>query len=278
MDNVDTRRPPEGIAVNTLPTRFAAVAQLAAQHARNEAGRLDIELLRNKVQVRVSDQIEVASALLRIRPYSAVAWKESLDALINASRMDEARAAVARIPAEAIDDDPAADMIASVARVDVAAALAMVRRTLAKPSPSAAALYQAHRIFLYTGLVDEAAEIARRFTALQSEPALKSLLLLRQACAEGRVADAEALYALGIAAGAYYDEVVSWLALSILGRDDEARERVRPLDEASTLYLLSRLLSYTHFDPRPYPNLSKVLVAQGVQRETLIPIPYACKR
>ena len=74
---------------------------------------------------------------------------------------------------------------------------------------------------------------------------------------------------------------ISVAAMGAMGfsrRNDEAREPVRPLDEASTLYLLSRLLSYTHFDPRPYPNLSKVLVAQGVQRETLIPIPYACKR
>lgn len=278
MDNVDTRRAPEGLTIDALPARFAGVAQLAAQYARNEAERLNIELSRNKVQVRVSDQIAVANALLHIRPYSAAAWKEAVDALITASRFDEARAMVARIPAEAVDDDPAADMIASVARVDVAAGLAMVRRALAKPSPSTAALYQAHRIFLYAGLVDEAAEVGRRFAALPSGAALLPLLQLRQACAEGRVADAETIYAQGNAEGVFFDEVLSWLTLKILGRDDEAREMVRPLDQASTLYSLSRILSYTHFDPRPYPNLSKVLVAQGVQRETLIPIPYACKQ
>ena len=154
----------------------------------------------------------------------------------------------------------------------------MARRGLSKTSPSAGALYQAHRILLYAGLVDEAAEAARRFLALQSDPTLPALLELRQACAEGRVADADALHEANEAAGTYSTDLLHWLALRILGRDDEALDLTRPLDTSATLYQLSRFLTYTHFDPRPYPNLSKVLVAQGVQRETIMPIPYACRR
>lgn len=276
-DNVDIRRAPEGFPLDTLPDRFNEAAELATEYARTEAGRLDIELLRDQVQVRIGDQVDIAASLVRLRPYDVVAWNDYISALIAASRFDEARTAVPRIPPEALDGDSALLLAASAVRADVAAGLAMARRGLAKTSPSAGALYQAHRIFLYAGLVDEAAETARRFLALQSRPALPTLLQLRQACAEGRVADANAIFEAGRSSGAYYSEVTYWLALTIIGRDDEALEFLRPLDALSTPYQLSRLLTYTHFDPRPYPNLSKVLVAQGVQRETVMPIPYACK-
>lgn len=278
MDNSDTRSPPEGFPRDTLPARLDAVALLAAEHARNEGGRLDVELLRSQAQVRISDQVEVAAALVRLRPYDAVAWNDYVAALTAASRFDEARAAVSGIPPEALDDDSALLLAASVAKIDLTDGLAMARRSLAKTSPSAGALYQAHRILLYSGLVDEAAETARRFLALRSDPALPNLLQLRQACAEGRVADADALHEASEAAGLFANELMRWLALKILGRDDEAEALLRPLDTSATLYQLSRLLTYTHFDPRPFPNLSKVLVAQGVQRETIIPIPYACRR
>lgn len=278
MDNSDTRSPPEGFPLDTLPARLNEVALLAVEHARNEGGRLGIELLRNQAQVRISDQVDVAAALVRLRPYDTVAWNDYVSSLTAASRFDEARASIAGIPTEALDGDSAFLLAASVVRIDLTDGLAMARRGLAKTSPSAGALYQAHRILLYAGLVDEAAEQARRFLALRSDPALQNLLQLRQACAEGRVADADALYEASDPAGTYANALMRWLSLKILGRDDEARDLLRLLDEASTLYQLSRLLTYTHFDPQPYPNLSKVLVAQGVQRETIIPIPYACKR
>ncbi|MDH5241648.1 MAG: hypothetical protein OEW73_12775 [Gammaproteobacteria bacterium] len=278
MDNADTRGPPDGFPLDTLPASFNEVALSAAEHARNEGGRLDVELIRNQAQVRISDQVDVAAALARLRPYDAVAWNDYITALTAASKFDEALAAVARIPTEVLDGDSALLLAASVARMDLTAGLAMARRGLAKTSPSAGALYQAHRIFLYAGLVDEAAETARRFLALRSDVALPALLQLRQACAEGRVADADALHEASEAAGSYSSALMRWLALKILGLDDEALDLMRPLDNPATLYQLSRLLTYTHFDPRPYPNLSKVLVAQGVQRETINPIPYACKR
>jgi TolB-like protein len=278
MDNSDTRNPPEGFPLDTLPARLNEVALLAAENARNEGSRLDVELIRNQAQVRISDQVDVAAALVSLRPYDTVAWNNYIASLTAASRFDEARAAITDIPPETLDGDSAFLLAASVVRIDLADGLAMARRGLAKTSPSAGALYQAHRIFLYAGLVDEAAETARRFLALRSDPGLPNLLQLRQACAEGRVADADALYEGSKAAGSYSNALMQWLSLRILGRDDEALDLLRPLDTSATLYQLSRLLTYTHFDPRPYPNLSKVLVAQGVQRETIIPIPYACRR
>jgi len=66
--------------------------------------------------------------------------------------------------------------------------------------------------------------------------------------------------------------------LQTLGRKAEAEALVRPLDTPGRLFTLSGLLSYTHFDPRPFPNLSAVLEAQGVQRQSAVELSFACKR
>ena len=88
------------------------------------------------------------------------------------------------------------------------------------------------------------------------------MVKIRQACAEGRVSDADALYA-----NYEFREIgesrsnIQWLALQTLGRKAEASALLQPLDKASTLFALSAFLSYTHFDPRPYPTLVATLTA-----------------
>jgi hypothetical protein len=73
-------------------------------------------------------------------------------------------------------------------------------------------------------------------------------------------------------------ENIQWLALQTLGRYDEAKEVLRPLDEPELLVRLAGLLSYPHFDPAPYPNLTKRLEEQGVMRHEIMPLNFACKR
>lgn len=41
---------------------------------------------------------------------------------------------------------------------------------------------------------------------------------------------------------------------------------------------LAGLLSCTHFDPAPYPNLAQRREAQGVMRREIAPLPFASKR
>ena len=100
----------------------------------------------------------------------------------------------------------------------------------------------------------------------------------RQACAEGRVADAEALYA-------ELDDVQSggmianrWLFLKTLGRDDEATTTLLPYDTPDGLSTLSGFLNYTSFDPADFPVLNEVLLSQGITRPPATEIPFACKR
>ena len=48
--------------------------------------------------------------------------------------------------------------------------------------------------------------------------------------------------------------------------------------EENGLFALSSFLAYTHFDPRPFPNLNARLEAQGIERPPAAQIPFFCKR
>lgn len=67
---------------------------------------------------------------------------------------------------------------------------ARTEQILGQSSPSAADYYQAHRIYLYADKVEAAAELARRFIAAATDPTWTLMVKIRQACAEGRVAEA----------------------------------------------------------------------------------------
>jgi hypothetical protein len=102
---------------------------------------------------------------------------------------------------------------------------------------------------------------------------------IRQACAEGRVADADSIYAELVAAnadGGVLDN--TWLFLKTLGLDREALAVALELDNAEGLFALAGLLYYTSFDPAETPYLNSRLAAQGITRPAAHPIPFACKR
>ena len=166
-----------------------------------------------------------------------------------------------------------------VARVDLDAGLAFVESMLAPTSPVPADLYQAHRILLYADRVAEAAEIGQRYIDVATNPTWSLMIRLRQACAEGRVADADRLYEeFDFSPFDPADNNIQWLALQTLGRTAEAREQLRPLDRPEVLPRLAELLSYSHFDPSPYPNLTRRLEEQGIMRREVVPLNFACKR
>lgn len=99
------------------------------------------------------------------------------------------------------------------------------------------------------------------------------MMRLRQACAEGRVDDAVALYA-----SVDPNSNTQWLFLKTLGRDDEARERLRALDTPEGLFALSNYLVYRSFEARDYPLLWKTLTSQGIDRPPARPMAYRCVR
>ena len=282
LDLASIARAPEGYSSDDVRELFAGASAAATQYARSEESRLAAEILRARVQVRLADLEELTLKLVELQPEELSWWREHITALIMSSQYEKARAFVERSKAQTFNDNESSNTFnAYVARVHLASGLAEAERAINSQSPSEADYYQAHRVYLYADKVGEAAEIGRRYIAAasQTDPTWSLMVNIRQACAEGRIDDAEALYA----AQDFQDIAatrsnIQWLALQTLGRNDEAAELLRPLDDPSMLFALSGFLTYTHFDARPFPNLAATLSAQGFMREEPMPMNFACKR
>ncbi|MBP8080863.1 MAG: hypothetical protein KAY12_01795, partial [Arenimonas sp.] len=94
----------------------------------------------------------------------------------------------------------------------------------------------------------------------------------RQACAEGRRADAEAI----LAGLDEHDLPQRWHLLMLLGRIGEANDLLQQLERAGNTYAIAGFLIYPHFDPAPFPSLMAVLEREKVQRPPAVPLPFAC--
>ena len=172
-----------------------------------------------------------------------------------------------------------ANLYAIAARVDLDVGLAGVDLMLAPTSPVPADLYQVHRILLIAGRVAEAAEVGKRYIDVATNQIWSLMVRIRQACAEGRVDDAEKYYAeFDFSPFDPANNNIQWLALRTLGRTAEAEELLRPLDQPEYLLRLSELLTYSHFDPSPFPNLVRRLEEQGIMRDVVHPMNFACER
>jgi TolB-like protein len=272
--------PPPGLSRDALEDLFRQATADAARYARSEDDRLGAEILRARVQLRLADAVDLTRERLQYNPGSREVWSGHLSALIVASRFDDARV----FAREVVDhdfgnDDQTASLSTMVARVDLEAGLALVDAMLAPTSPVPADLYQAHRILLMADRPAEADAGGQRYINAATNPTWSLMVKIRQACAEGRIDDAEQLYEdFDFSPFNPVGNNIQWLALRTLGRVDEAVELLRPLDQPDTLVRLGELLSYTHFDPSPYPNLTKRLEEQDIMRYEVQPMNFACKR
>jgi TolB-like protein/Tfp pilus assembly protein PilF len=229
------------------------------------------------VEMRLRDAVELARQYTRARPNSNEAW-----------------ALLARAVVPAWDTEAAQDLLSASAERGYTEVLAATGRTniahlFIDPSDAAdyakqaverwptvrPLLYQAHRSLLWGGRVFEARAILDRMFIPGSDQEFQVLPRARQACAEGDRSVAEAALA---ELRQSPDPVLSteWHLLMLLGREDEAVELVRPLDESGLPYQMASWLSYPQFDPRPYPNLMAVLEREGVRRPPPRELPFKC--
>jgi TolB-like protein len=136
--------------------------------------------------------------------------------------------------------------------------------------------YQAHRALLWAGDIDGAAGLLPFILSSDMPESSRYLVLLRQACAEGRTEDARKLYERGLRQYAG-DASIIWLSHIIMDDPEAAEATLTPLDDPSDLRGLADFLIYGTFDPRPYPNLMALLESQGIApRDPVVP-PYQCR-
>ncbi|NGX15822.1 tetratricopeptide repeat protein [Wenzhouxiangella sp. XN24] len=263
-------------ATNLAPAevraRFDKHIEDAIRTAGSEAERLAYQADRAWVQMLYADRVAYLREAMALRPEQADIHVQLGRALIEVGEYAEARDIL--VKAAALGRGTAPELVAvyqMLHRVDAEAALAMSDRALEMDAGSLQVLYQSHRVLLYAGRIERAADVARAYVLRDADSQFSHMLQVRQACAEGRRADADAIYAL------FNGDLIRWLMLKTLGRDAEARELLRPLDTPERLYALSTVLSYPFFDPGDYPLLADTLARQGIQRPPPMRIPFACE-
>ena len=272
--------PPANLSTDALRALFRNAVANAARYARNEDGRLGAELLRARAQLRFLDVVDLTRERLQYHPENRDIWASHLSALITASRFDEATAFARRAAEHDFgNNDMMATLTTMFSRLDLELGLAGVETKLAPTAPVQADLYQAHRILLMADRVADAAKVGQRYIDVATNPTWSLMVNIRQACAEGRTSDAERLYEdFDFSPFDPANNNIQWLALKTLGRTADAEALLRPMDRSELLVRLGELLTYTHFDPSPYPNLTQRLEEQGVMRQEVAPMNFACKR
>jgi TolB-like protein len=137
-------------------------------------------------------------------------------------------------------------------------------------------LYQAHRALLWVGDIDGASLIMPTILTSDLDDINKSLVMLRQACAEGDSAKAKRIFERGQIDHADSPSTL-WLSQTIMSRDDEAVQTLMPFDDAEDFAALADFLGYGRFDATKFPNFHAMLESQGIKPHAGQPVPYACK-
>ena len=134
-------------------------------------------------------------------------------------------------------------------------------------------LYQVHRVLLWDGRVSAAGEVlARMQRVARGDEPWAPVPPARQACAEGRRAEAEQSLA-GLELGSVS---LRWHVLMLLGEQAAATELLMQLERDGRIYALSSFLTYPHFDPSPFPSLLRILEREQIRRPPPVPLPFAC--
>ena len=254
--------------------RFNTAINAAIKYARSDMSRLEAELRAADFEVRIMDQIDAAIGMTEVAPERRQGWAWVSYLYMSIGEYDKAREA--GLKAWAAPDEigsARATVIQIMYEVNVEDTIHMVDEALATANPPANLIYQSHRALLSAGMVERAARLAEDYLRQSDDFEGRKLVQIRQACAEGRVAAADKLF----------EEVDPesnsiWLFLKILGRDDEARDLLMPLDTPETIFILSGYMTYRSFEARNFPLLWKRLTAQGIDRPEARLMPYRCER
>ena len=254
--------------------RFDTALAAAIQYARSEVDRLRAEILKAQIDVRINDHIRLTEQLVGLVPDDYPAVTALVELYQQTGEIQKAREMGLRGWELRISNDEARlGVIYNMRRIDMEETLRMIDEGLQQPNIPPLFYYQAQRALLDAGDHDRAREMMDLYLLRSSDADGTLLVQMRQACAEGRIADADAMYEQ-----VNQDSNTLWLFLTTLGREDEARELLRQYDTPDKLFILAEFMDYRTFDPRDYPLLWKTLQSQGIKRPPVRPQTFMCRR
>ena len=259
--------------------RFDAAVAASLRLARTELERLSVEFRKAQVEVRIDEQLRIAKQMTDVAPEQCSAWGSLTELYQQTGQMDKAyEAAITAWSLPREPDEFRTFILFQMRRINLDKAVQLTEEAMADAAADGTQLppifyYQAQRVYLDAGMNDKAAEMIDHYVLRTADEVGKAMVLIRQACAENRVDDADAAFAP-------LDPNTSsrWLLLKTLGLDAEARELLRPLDTPETLFVLAARLDYRTFEARDFPLLWRTLQSQGIDRPPARPQTFQCKR
>ena len=279
LDPSTTSYSESGPSFTERRARFDAAVAASLRLARTELERLSVEFRKAQVEVRIDEQLRIAKQMTDVAPEQDTAWGSLTELYQQTGQMDKAYDAALTawsLPRE--PDEFRTFILFQMRRINIDKAVQLTEEAMADAAADGALLppifyYQAQRVYLDAGMNDKAADMIDHYVLRTADEVGKAMVLIRQACAEGRVDDADAAFAL-------LDPNTGsrWLLLKTLGLDAEARELLRPLDTPETLFVLAARLDYRTFEARDFPLLWRTLQSQGIDRPPARPQTFQCKR
>jgi TolB-like protein len=254
--------------------RFDAALAAAIKHARSEADRVGAEAMKAQVNVQLNDLITLTERLLVLAPENFDALNTLIEAYQQQGELEKAREMALRAwDVRQRNSQATVDIIYNMRRLDMATTMQMVETGLKDPAIPPVFYYQAQRALLDAGDLGRAREMMDLYLLRSTDADGTLIVQMRQACAEGRTADADALYEQ-----LDDDSNTHWLFLQTLGHKEDARELLRQYDTPDKLFILAEFLDYRTFDPRHFPLLWKTMQSQGIKRLPPRPQTFECKR
>ncbi len=264
-----------GVEPRQMLREFNERIGLAIDNARTDADRIRSLADRAMVDLRLREARRLFNEYLALRPHDEPARFELAKVLGMLSDKAGMRELLDHWKAKMQTDHfSAAALVNEAYRVlDPSEAADLGLQAVERWPNSITMIYQTHRSLLWAGRYREASELAARYKDLV--PGGAPLVWVREACAAGDRDTAEKI--LQELQGDTAANISSlWIMHNMLGNTREEVEVLRPLEQSGAPFQLASFLSYTKFDPRPFPSLMAVLEREGVERPPPTVPPFRC--
>ncbi|GAA0626904.1 hypothetical protein GCM10009422_24790 [Brevundimonas kwangchunensis] len=247
----------------------------AIANSRDDVERLKYRAARAAMDLELVTARRLMEQYVRARPRDTDAWEELADLSAYSGDRAGMRRAAGQVHQLSLEEgEPRSRAITiSVMAMDLDVAVRYAREQLAQRPEQAVTQYQAHRAYIWAGRFDEARRLLPPIRTSGLAPATRLLAEMRQACAEGRQAEALRLKSQIDATG---NLNTRWLAAALAGDARGAVALLRPLDREGSLPNLMQYMINPGFDARQFPVLHDRLTRNGVRPHLPAPIPHAC--
>ena len=257
---------------------FEDAIEKAIRFERDPINQARVRVLQAMQNTQLAEALRLNTEYLRERPNDQIAQDYQLNLLSDLGAIDELRAAIEEFERRdgydiVVNND---SITSSMLTGDKEFVRRFAQDALRRMPDRPFIQYQSHRSLLFAGDIDGASTLIPAIEASDLPENTRTLILLRQACAEGKLAEARRVFE-DFDTRFSDDLSMRWLSHKIMGMDDEAHEMLLRLDENRDFDALFDFVSYYYFDASKYPNLVEQLKSQSVEPREPLEMPYRCK-